>query len=65
MLSTRQHVYSQSKLLILSKVMSSRVVGECSKRMKQSCVRRKKRPKVLGKIGKVSSEDTSSPVAVS
>ena len=32
--------------------------------MKQCSVRRKKRPKVLGKIVKVSSGETSSPVAV-
>ena len=42
--------------------MSSRVVREWQ--VKQRSVRRKKRPKVLGKIGKVTSEETSSPVAV-
>ena len=44
--------------------MSSGVVGECSKWTKHRSVRRKKRPRVLGKFQKVSSEETSSPVAV-
>ena len=39
-------------------------VGESSKRAKQRSVRRKKRPRVFGGSQRVSSEETSSPVAV-
>ena len=68
MLSTRQHVLAQEcqsvEIIHSVKVMSSEVVGECSRRSKQRSVRRKKRPRVFGKFQIVSSEETSSPVAV-
>ena len=62
MLSTRQLILawsvSQSKPFVLS------VNGSCSKGPKQCSVSCKKRPRGLGKFQKVTSEETSSPVAV-